>query len=83
MRRRFVVHLVMPGRRADMKERRVRAVLVVLVLCLLTSGCGNSKSGITSDTASQQNLQRDCANDKWKEQNLGLWYSLCRQPLHW
>lgn len=33
--------------------------------------------------SSDQVLQRDCSSDKWKQQNLGLWYSVCRQPMKW
>ena len=36
-------------------------------------------SGQTSD----ETLKRDCADEKWKQQNLGLWYSVCRQPMQW
>ena len=33
--------------------------------------------------SSDQVLQKDCADPAWKQQNLGLWYSVCRQPLRW
>ena len=33
--------------------------------------------------SSDEILKRDCANEQWKQQNLGLWYSVCRQPMKW
>jgi hypothetical protein len=32
---------------------------------------------------SDEILQKDCADEQWKQQNLGLWYSVCRQPMRW
>jgi len=37
----------------------------------------------TPNLSSDQVLQRDCASEQWKQQNLGLWYSVCRQPMKW
>ena len=28
-------------------------------------------------------LKKNCADENWKKQNLGLWYSVCRQPMRW
>lgn len=64
----------------------VRAGLLVLCLgaALLVSGCGSHGFVPTKgDANSEEHLKHDCADAKWKEQNLGLWYSLCRQPLRW
>ena len=36
-----------------------------------------------SATISPEVLKKNCADPKWKEDNLGLWYSVCRQPLRW
>jgi hypothetical protein len=71
--------------RRRLGEWLVRAVFVVLAVAFLLSGCFGSDKPIATagDAASEHNLKRDCADAKWKEQNLGLWYSLCRQPLHW
>ena len=62
----------------------MRAVIVVLAVAFLLNGCSDDKHvGVTSETASERNLKKDCADPKWQEQNQGLWYSLCRQPLRW
>jgi PBP1b-binding outer membrane lipoprotein LpoB len=62
----------------------VRAVFVVLAIAIIASGCSNDKPVAQESEASEEHaLKRDCADPKWKEQNLGLWYSVCRQPIHW
>ena len=33
--------------------------------------------------SSDEVLTRDCSDENWKKQNLGLWYSVCRQPMKW
>jgi hypothetical protein len=63
------------------------------VLALTLGGCGwfggkdkeeaaapaTADSTLTSDAI----LKKDCADENWKQQNLGLWYSVCRQPMKW
>jgi hypothetical protein len=34
-------------------------------------------------TASAAIVKKDCSDPKWRDENLGLWYSVCRQPLRW
>jgi hypothetical protein len=62
----------------------VRTVLFLgtAMLPLLLGACGDDKPVVDS-TNSEQVLQRDCNDPKWKQQNLGLWYSVCRQPMRW
>ncbi|MGE5270019.1 MAG: hypothetical protein ACM3JG_10160 [Thiohalocapsa sp.] len=61
----------------------MKAVVVVMAMLLLAA-CSDDKPATTaSDAQSEQILKRDCADPHWKEQNLGLWYSVCRQPLRW
>ncbi len=61
-----------------------RAAFLVLAAALLAGGCSDDKVVPPADQASsEQILKRDCADAKWREQNLGLWYSVCRQPLRW
>ena len=68
----------MPG------EQLVRAVIVVVAAVILAGGCSDDKPVVdTSQASSEQILKRDCSDAKWKERNLGLWYSVCRPPLRW
>jgi PBP1b-binding outer membrane lipoprotein LpoB len=64
----------------------VRAVFFALVGAILLIGCSDDKPAPTStasDANAEELLKKNCADPKWKEQNLGLWYSVCRQPLRW
>jgi hypothetical protein len=62
----------------------VKAVFAALTLVLLTAGCGDGdKSAPASNLSSEEIRKRNCADPAWREQNLGLWYSVCRQPLRW
>jgi hypothetical protein len=64
-------------------EAQVRAVFVVLAAAILIGGCSDDKPVTATSEASEEIVKKNCADPKWKEQNLGLWYSLCRQPLRW
>jgi PBP1b-binding outer membrane lipoprotein LpoB len=62
----------------------VRAVVVVLAMAILAAGCSDDKPAAkASQASSEEILKRDCADPKWKQQNLGLWYSVCRPSLRW
>ena len=62
----------------------VRGTILAAALALLAGGCSDDKSAATaSTTMSEDKLKKDCADPHWREQNLGLWYSVCRQPLRW
>jgi len=61
----------------------VRGAFVVLVAMLLAVACSDDKSAAVGVTMSPDDLKRNCADPQWKEKNLGLWYSVCRQPLRW
>lgn len=70
----------------DLGERLVRAVFLVLTAVILLGGCSDDKpasASTASDANAEEILKKNCADPKWKEQNLGLWYSVCRQPLRW
>jgi hypothetical protein len=61
-----------------------RAGLLALAAAaaLSLAACSNGKFvPVPGDAHGRQHLQQDCANPMWKQQNLGLWYSLCRKPL--
>ena len=63
----------------------MRAVVVTLAAAVLVAGCSGDKkpAAAPATEASAEKVKQDCADEKWKAQNLGLWYSLCRQPLRW
>jgi hypothetical protein len=73
------------------REGQVRRTLVILGAALPLAACGwfgghkddqaATASGPT--VSSDEVLQRDCADENWKKQNLGLWYSVCRQSMKW
>jgi len=71
--------------RGDRGERLVRAVFFVVAVAILASGCGSDDKPLPtqSDASSEQILKKDCADPKWRDQNLGLCSSVCRQPLRW
>ena len=58
------------------------AIMGALIIAL--AACSSATPPPPSDpTASAAILKKDCADPKWQEENLGLWYSVCRQPLRW
>ena len=61
----------------------VRAAIFAVAAVLLVGGCSDDKPAAASATISPEVLKKNCADPKWKEDNLGLWYSVCRQPLRW
>jgi hypothetical protein len=73
----------------------VRSKLLALAVALPLGGCGwfggeHKDSDKPAEAApagpamsSDEILQKDCSDEKWKQQNLGLWYSVCRQPMRW
>ena len=72
----------------------MRRTLVVVAVALPLAGCGWFGGGKTDEPppppvaagpapSSDEVLKRDCADPTWKQQNLGLWYSVCRQPMKW
>jgi hypothetical protein len=85
---------MLPGqgsRRRRSVEGQVRGKFLIVAVMLPLAACGwfgqkkdetaTAPSGPT--ISSDDVLKRDCADDKWKQQNLGLWYSVCRQPMKW
>jgi hypothetical protein len=64
----------------------VRVVFCLLAAAILLGGCSHDDKppvSTESEASSEEILKKDCADPKWKEQNLGRWYSVCRQPLRW
>jgi hypothetical protein len=63
-----------------------------LSLALVLGGCGwfggkdkdeTAAAAPASTLSSDEVLKKDCSDENWKQQNLGLWYSVCRQPMKW
>ncbi len=59
--------------------------LLLVAVALLAAGCSSDKPAAPANSglSSEEILKRDCADPKWRDQNLGLWYSVCRQSLRW
>lgn len=56
----------------------------ILTLAIMLAACSGSSSAPPSDpTESAATVKKDCADPHWREENLGLWYSVCRTPLRW
>jgi hypothetical protein len=57
---------------------------ILAALMVALAACSSSTPPPPSDpTASAAILKKDCSDPKWQQENLGLWYSVCRQPLRW
>jgi len=66
----------------------VRSTILVFSAVFLAAGCLAACSDDTpvappSATESAAMVEKNCNDPHWREQNLGLWYSVCRQPLQW
>jgi len=62
----------------------MKPVLFVVAAAILAGGCSRDEpASVANRTSSEEILKRNCADPKWREQNLGLWYSVCRQPVRW
>jgi len=57
----------------------------ILALATVVAACSSNTVPVphSDPQASAALLKKDCEDPKWKEENLGLWYSVCRQPLRW
>jgi hypothetical protein len=70
------------------KVKAAAIALAALAALALLAGCSwfgsDEPAPASGSTASSEEiLKKDCADPKWKEQNLGLWYSVCRPSLNW
>ena len=70
----------------------MRRTFLILAVALPLAACGWFGGKKSDDQAakaagptmsSDDVLKRDCADENWKQQNLGLWYSVCRQSMKW
>ena len=61
----------------------MRLAIAALITVLL-SACSDSTSITPADaTEFAAMVEKNCADPHWKDQNLGLWYSVCRTPMRW
>jgi hypothetical protein len=62
----------------------IRISAALLPACFLVA-CSDSSTPVAppSATLSAEMVEKNCNDPHWREQNLGLWYSVCRQPLRW
>jgi PBP1b-binding outer membrane lipoprotein LpoB len=57
---------------------------VVALIALFLAACSDSAPvAPAATTESAAVVAKNCADPHWKDKNLGLWYSVCRQPLDW
>jgi hypothetical protein len=57
---------------------------IAILLALFLAACSNSDAPAPPDaTESAAMVEKNCADPQWKDKNLGLWYSVCRQPMRW
>jgi hypothetical protein len=56
----------------------------LLPACFLTA-CSSDNTPVAPPGATESAavVEKNCNDPHWREQNLGLWYSVCRQPLRW
>jgi hypothetical protein len=70
---------------ATTREAPVRPVHLACALLLALAACSDATAEPPKDSAAASSdvLKKDCADPRWKEENLGLWYSVCRRPMRW
>ena len=57
---------------------------VLALLAMFLAACSDATPvAPASATESAAMVEKNCADPQWKDKNLGLWYSVCRQPMHW
>ena len=68
-----------------MREEEVLVRTGILAMALVAAACSSDTAPVppSDPQASAALLKKDCEDPKWREENLGLWYSVCRQPLRW
>ena len=66
------------------EARSAIRVAVLAAIALLVAGCGGDKPAVAAGpTLSDEEVKQKCADQQWRDQNLGLWYAVCRKPVAW
>ena len=60
-----------------------RVVLAAAMLAAAAACTSESATPPKDSATSAEVLRKDCADPQWKQENLGLWYSVCRTPMRW
>jgi hypothetical protein len=61
----------------------VRLAIAALIAGFL-SGCSNATPvAPPENTESAAMVEKNCADPHWRDQNPGLWYSVCRPSVRW
>ncbi|HEY1259124.1 MAG TPA: hypothetical protein VGF34_07725 [Stellaceae bacterium] len=58
---------------------------LALLAAVFLAACSDSTTPVApaSATESAAMVAKNCADPHWRDENLGLWYSVCRKPLRW
>ena len=66
-----------------MRLANIIPAAMFLPACLLSACSSDSPVAEPGATESAAMVEKNCNDPHWREQNLGLWYSVCRPPLRW
>lgn len=61
----------------------MRLGVLALLAVLLAACSSHDPVAPPNATESAAMVAKNCADPQWKDKNLGLWYSVCRQPIQW
>ena len=61
----------------------MRLAILMLTFAALAACSASTPVAPAGATESAAMVQKNCDDPHWRDQNLGLWYSVCRQPLRW
>jgi hypothetical protein len=67
------------ARQSPVRETFMKRMGLVVAAAVLLSAC-SSGNGINPEEDQKEAIQqqKNCADPKWKEDHLGVWYSVCR-----
>jgi hypothetical protein len=64
--------------------RTMTRIALLVVIAVSAAGCGRDRPTVEAgQTLSEEELKQKCADQQWREKNLGIWYAVCRQPAAW